>query len=139
MGHQCYTHKILTGRAGEFSTLRSEGGLSGFPDPEESSCDPFVTGHASSALSLGLGMCRAKELTGDDGKVVAVVGDGALTGGLAFEALNNVGELKRNFLIILNDNKMSISENVGGLSKHLSSLRTSEGYLGLKAGVKNSL
>ena len=139
VGHQCYTHKILTGRADRFQTLRSEGGLSGFPDPDESQCDPFVTGHASSALSLGLGMCRARELTGDDGKVVAVVGDGALTGGLAFEALNNVGELGRNFLIILNDNNMSISENVGGLSKHLSTLRTSEGYLGLKAGVKNSL
>ncbi len=139
VGHQCYTHKLLTGRASSFDTLRQYEGISGFPDPGESDCDPFVAGHASGAISLGLGLCMARQMTGDDSRVVAVVGDGALTGGMAYEALNNASCLDRNLLIVLNDNNMSISENVGGMSAHLASLRTSEGYRGLKQGVINSL
>lgn len=139
VGHQSYTHKILTGRKEEFSDLRKLGGMSGFPKRAESLCDAFDTGHSSTSISAGLGYAWAREMTGDDCRVVSVIGDGALTGGLAFEALNNVSHLKKNFVIVLNDNEMSISENVGGMSAQLSRLRTSANYVGLKEGVMNSL
>lgn len=140
VGHQAYTHKILTGRASEFDTLRQYGGISGFPKREESSCDSFDTGHSSTSLSAALGYCMARDLAGEDYKVAAVIGDGALTGGLAYEALNNASRLKKsNFLIILNDNEMSISKNVGGMSTNLERLRTSSKYVGLKNNVLNSL
>ena len=139
VGHQSYTHKILTGRKDAFDTLRQTGGLSGFPDPFESDCDAFGTGHSSTSISLGIGMVHARELLGEDYKVVSVIGDGALTGGIAFEALNNASLLKKNLLIILNDNDMSISENVGGMSAHLAKWRVSSGYTSLKQGVHNTL
>ena len=140
VGHQAYTHKILTGRADEFDHLRQYGGLSGFPKRAESDCDSFDTGHSSTSLSAALGYCMARDLSGDDYKVAAVIGDGALTGGLAYEALNNASRLqKSNFLIILNDNEMSISKNVGGMSTNLERLRTSSKYVGLKNNVLNSL
>lgn len=139
VGHQSYTHKILTGRRDEFPTLRRYGGLSGFPRREESDCDAFDTGHATTSISAGLGMVRARELNGDDYKVISVIGDGSLTGGMAYEALNNCSELKKNFIIVLNDNNMSISENVGGMSVQLSKLRTSQNYTGLKEDVFSSL
>ena len=140
VGHQAYTHKILTGRADEFDHLRQYGGLSGFPKRAESDCDSFDTGHSSTSLSAALGYCMARDLSGDDYKVAAVIGDGALTGGLAYEALNNASRLKKsNFLIILNDNEMSISKNVGGMSTNLERLRTSSKYVGLKNNVLNSL
>ena len=140
VGHQAYTHKILTGRADEFDHLRQYGGISGFPKIEESDCDSFDTGHSSTSLSAALGYCMARDLSGDDYKVAAVIGDGALTGGLAYEALNNASRLKKsNFLIILNDNEMSISKNVGGMSTNLERLRTSSKYVGLKNNVLSSL
>lgn len=139
VGHQCYTHKLLTGRKEGFSTLRQLGGMSGFPKSNESDSDCFNTGHSSTSISAGLGMAHARELTGEDYHVVSVIGDGALTGGLAFEALNNASQLKSNFIIVLNDNNMSISENVGGLNRYLSNFRTADAYSGLKANVKNSL
>ena len=116
VGHQSYTHKLLTGRRENFDTLRKYGGMSGFPKRKESDCDCFDTGHSSTSISAGLGYAHAREIAGDDYKVVSVIGDGALTGGMAFEALNNAAQLKSNFIIVLNDNNMSISENVGGLS-----------------------
>ncbi len=140
VGHQAYTHKILTGRAQEFDHLRQYGGMSGFPKRVESDCDSFDTGHSSTSLSAGLGYCMARDLAGDDYKVVSVIGDGALTGGLAYEALNNASCLKKsNFLIILNDNEMSISKNVGGMSTNLEKLRTSSKYVGLKNSVLSFL
>ena len=140
VGHQAYTHKILTGRAAEFEHLRQYGGISGFPKRGESDCDSFDTGHSSTSLSAGLGYCMARDLAGEDYKVAAVIGDGALTGGLAYEALNNASRLnKSNFLIILNDNEMSISKNVGGMSTNLERLRTSSKYVGFKNDVLNSL
>ena len=139
VGHQSYTHKILTGRQKDFETLREKGGLSGFPKRSESDCDVFDSGHASTSISAGLGMVTARDLQNEDYKVVSVIGDGALTGGLAYEAMNNAGSLKSNFVIVLNDNGMSISENVGGLSRQLASLRTSSGYTNLKASVQSSL
>ncbi|MBO6214298.1 MAG: 1-deoxy-D-xylulose-5-phosphate synthase, partial [Lachnospiraceae bacterium] len=139
VGHQSYTHKILTGRKDDFSTIRSYGGLSGFPDPKESDCDPFYMGHSTNSISLGLGLVRARELKNLDYKVISVIGDGSLTGGMAYEAINNASDYKKNFIIILNDNDMSISENVGGISRQLSNLRTSNGYTGLKAGVQGSI
>lgn len=139
VGHQSYTHKILTGRKDEFETLRERNGLSGFPKRSESDCDVFDSGHASTSISAGLGMVTARDLQNEDYKVISVIGDGALTGGLAYEAMNNAGSLKSNFVIVLNDNGMSISENVGGLSRQLSSLRTSSGYTNLKAQVQTSL
>ena len=140
VGHQAYTHKILTGRADEFEHLRQYGGMSGFPKRQESDCDSFDTGHSSTSLSAALGYCMARDLQGEDYKVVAVIGDGALTGGLAYEALNNASQLKKsNFLIVLNDNEMSISKNVGGMSTNLERLRTSSKYLGLKNNVLSSL
>lgn len=139
VGHQSYTHKILTGRKEGFDELRKYGGMSGFPKRKESDCDCFDTGHSSTSISAGLGLASAREITGEDYKVVSVIGDGALTGGMAFEALNNAARLKTNFIIVLNDNNMSISENVGGLSTYLSGFRTADAYLDLKTGVMNSL
>ena len=139
VGHQSYTHKLLTGRRENFDTLRKYGGMSGFPKRKESDCDCFDTGHSSTSISAGLGYAHAREIAGEDYKVVSVIGDGALTGGMAFEALNNAAQLKSNFFIVLNDNNMSISENVGGLSTYLSGFRTADAYLDLKMGVMNSL
>ncbi len=139
VGHQSYTHKLLTGRRDGFDALRKYGGMSGFPKRRESACDSFDTGHSSTSISAGLGYAHAREITGEDYRVVSVIGDGALTGGMAFEALNNAARLKTNFIIVLNDNNMSISENVGGLSSYLSGFRTADAYLDLKLGVMNSL
>ena len=139
VGHQSYTHKLLTGRMNEFDSLRSFGGLSGFPKMSESPCDVFDTGHSSTSISAGLGIVMGQQIKGEDGTVVCVIGDGALTGGMAFEALNNAAMVNRNFIIILNDNKMSISENVGSMSSYLDSLRLGEGYNDLKAGVQKTL
>lgn len=139
VGHQSYTHKFLTGRREGFDGLRKYGGMSGFPKRKESECDCFDTGHSSTSISAGLGYALAREITGEDYKVVSVIGDGALTGGMAFEALNNAARLKSNFIIILNDNNMSISENVGGLSSYLAGFRTADAYLDLKLNVLNSL
>lgn len=136
VGHQSYTHKILTGRKEGFDSLRQYGGMSGFPKRSESDCDAFDTGHSSTSISAGLGYCAARDLAGEDYKVISVIGDGALTGGLAYEALNNASGLnKTNFLIVLNDNEMSISKNVGGMSTNLENLRTSAKYLRLKNNV----
>ena len=139
VGHQSYTHKILTGRQEGFDSLRKYGGMSGFPKRKESDCDCFDTGHSSTSISAGLGYAMARQMKGEDYKVVSVIGDGALTGGMAYEALNNASRIRTNFMIVLNDNNMSISENVGGLSKHLNYLRTTESYLEIKPGVANSL
>ncbi len=139
VGHQSYTHKLLTGRREGFGTLRKFKGMSGFPKRKESGCDSFGTGHSSTSISAGLGYASARELAGEDYQVVSVIGDGALTGGMAWEALNNASLLKTNFTIVLNDNKMSISENIGGLSSHLGNLRTADAYQGLKTGITNSL
>ena len=139
VGHQSYTHKILTGRKEGFDDLRTYGGMSGFPKRAESPCDSFGTGHSSTSISAGLGYAWARELSGEDYHVISVIGDGALTGGMAYEAMNNASRLKKNFIIVLNDNNMSISENVGGLSRVLSKMRTSDNYTGLKEGVTQSL
>ena len=139
VGHQSYTHKILTGRKDRFETLRQFHGLSGFPKRKESECDVFDTGHSSTSLSAGLGLVKAREITGGSETIVSVIGDGSLTGGMAYEALNNAAKLETNFIIILNDNNMSISENVGGMSKYLNSIRTASGYLDLKKGIYNAL
>lgn len=139
VGHQSYTHKILTGRREGFDQLRKFGGMSGFPKRKESACDCFDTGHSSTSVSAGLGYAQARQIKGEDYKVISVIGDGALTGGMAFEALNNASRMRSNFMIVLNDNKMSISENVGGLSKHLNFLRTTESYQEIKTGVANCL
>ena len=139
VGHQSYTHKILTGRKDQFDTLRKYGGMSGFPKRKESQCDAFDTGHSSTSISAGLGYARARELTGEDYHVISVIGDGSLTGGMAYEALNNAAQIKTNFIIVLNDNHMSISENVGGMSQYLARLRTADLYTGLKKGVTKTL
>ena len=139
VGHQSYTHKILTGRKKGFYSLRKYHGMSGFPKRDESNCDAFDTGHSSTSLSAGLGMVCARELKKDKYTVVSVIGDGSLTGGLAFEALNNAASLKSNYIMILNDNHMSISENVGGLSHYLAGVRTAKGYTNFKKNVKASL
>jgi 1-deoxy-D-xylulose-5-phosphate synthase len=139
VGHQAYTHKILTGRKALFPTLRQMDGMSGFPKSEESVCDSFDTGHSSTAISAALGLVKARDLNREEHKVVAVLGDGALTGGMAFEAINNAGRLKTNFIIVLNDNNMSISENVGGLANYLAKLRTSSKYTGFKENMENTL
>ena len=139
VGHQAYTHKLLTGRREGFNTLRMEGGMSGFPKRKESDCDSFDTGHSSTSLSAGLGFVKARELNNEDHFVVSVIGDGSLTGGLAYEALNNAARLNTNFIVVLNDNNMSISENVGGVSKYLNNIRTADKYLGLKEGIYNTL
>ena len=139
VGHQSYAHKLLTGRADVFSTLRQEGGLSGFPSREESECDPFTTGHSSASISSALGLSVAKSLSGAPGHVIAVIGDGALTGGLAYEGLNNAGRLKRNLIVILNDNAMSISKNVGSMARYLSYVRAKPGYLNAKDSIEGAL
>lgn len=139
VGHQSYTHKLLTGRKDGFETLRQFGGMSGFPKTEEHPSDSFNTGHSSTSISAGLGLAAAREISGEDYFVVSVIGDGALTGGLAFEALNNASSIKSNFIIVLNDNNMSISENVGGLNRYLSNFRTKGAYRDLKDGVEHSL
>ena len=139
VGHQAYTHKLLTGRKEDFSGLRTFGGMSGFPKTKESPCDAVDAGHSSTSISAALGYARARDLKGEDRTVVAVIGDGSLTGGMAYEALNNVSHLKSNMIIVLNDNKMSISENVGGLSKHLTALRTRESYMDFKMDVEKKL
>ena len=139
VGHQSYTHKILTGRRVGFESLRQFHGLSGFPKRKESECDVFDTGHSSTSISAGLGLVKARDIAGGKQTIVSVIGDGSLTGGMAYEALNNASKLETNFIIILNDNKMSISENVGGVSKYLNNIRTASGYLDLKKGIYNAL
>ncbi|MCM1192493.1 MAG: 1-deoxy-D-xylulose-5-phosphate synthase [Butyrivibrio sp.] len=139
VGHQSYTHKILTGRKEGFESLRQFHGMSGFPKTKESNCDVFNTGHSSTSISAGLGLVRARDICGGSNTIVSVIGDGSLTGGMAYEALNNAAKLEKNFIIILNDNNMSISENVGGVSKYLNNIRTATGYLDLKAGIHQAL
>ena len=139
VGHQSYTHKLLTGRREGFDTLRTFGGMSGFPKRSESPCDPFNTGHSSTSISAGLGMVKARDLKGEKYSVVSVIGDGALTGGMAFEAINNAAKLNTNFIIVLNDNNMSISENVGGISKYLNGIRSAQGYLTFKEDIYHRL
>ena len=138
VGHQCYTHKILTGRRAGFERLRMLQGLSGFPCPEESEHDAFVAGHGNTAISVAIGMARAKKLKGEPGKVIALVGDGAFTGGMVYEGMNNIDTLN-NLIVILNDNKMSISKNVGSLARYLTQLRTKPEYSRAKAGLETVL
>lgn len=135
VGHQSYTHKLLTGRRDGFETLRQYGGMSGFPKRKESDCDCFDTGHSTTSISAGLGLCQARDLLGKKQTIVAVIGDGSLTGGMAYEALNNAARLETNYIIVLNDNNMSISENVGGVSQYLNSIRTDSKYLDLKDSI----
>ncbi len=137
VGHQAYVHKILTGRAKDFDNLRQFNGMSGFPKQRESEHDIFDTGHSTTSLSMAMGMACARDLNGEDGEVIAVIGDGSMTGGMAYEAVNNIGFRKTKMIIILNDNGMSISSNVGGISKFLSSIRTSQGYLNAKKLIKD--
>lgn len=139
VGHQSYTHKLLTGRRSGFENLRKYGGMSGFPKRKESECDCFDTGHSSTSVSAGLGLVKARDLRNENHTVISVIGDGSLTGGMAYEALNNAARMKKNFIIILNDNNMSISENVGGVSKYLNNIRTADKYLDIKEGIYNSL
>lgn len=139
VGHQAYTHKILTGRKSGFDELRSYGGMSGFPKRKESKCDAFNTGHSSTSLSAGLGYAYARDLKGEDNYVVSVIGDGALTGGMAIEAINNAANIKKNYIMVLNDNNMSISENVGALSVFLSKVRAGDAYNGLKSNVAKNI
>ena len=139
VGHQSYTHKLLTGRRDGFDSLRKYGGMSGFPKRKESDCDAFDTGHSSTSISAGLGYVAARELRGEEHSVVSVIGDGSLTGGMAYEALNNASRLKSNFIIVLNDNNMSISENVGGMSRYLNGIRTAQAYTDIKKGVEDTL
>lgn len=140
VGHQSYTHKILTGRLESFSTLRQNGGISGFPKPEESSHDTFISGHSSTSVSVACGIAEAMKLQGKDNYAVAVIGDGAMTGGMFYEAMNNVGKDSRsNLIVILNDNKMSISKSVGAVSKYLTNLRNTEEYLNTKRAVEKGL
>ncbi|MBQ9607125.1 MAG: 1-deoxy-D-xylulose-5-phosphate synthase [Lachnospiraceae bacterium] len=139
VGHQAYIHKLLTGRREGFDTLRQFGGMSGFPKRAESDCDVFDTGHSSTSISVGLGLVKARDLKKENYTVVSVIGDGALTGGLAYEGLNNAAKLKTNYIIILNDNDMSISENVGGMSKYLQGIRTAVGYQNFKIGMEEFL
>lgn len=139
VGHQSYVHKILTGRRAEFVTLRKKGGISGFPKREESSHDAFETGHSSTSISAALGLAKARDLAGENHSVVAVIGDGALTGGMAFEALNHAGDFPTNLIVILNDNEMSISHNIGGLSNYLSRIRTEPAYFKLKSEIETIL
>ena len=139
VGHQSYTHKLLTGRREGFETLRKFGGMSGFPKRKESCCDAFDTGHSSTSISAGLGLVKARDIRGEKNTIVSVIGDGSLTGGMAYEAMNNAARMDTNFIIVLNDNNMSISENVGGVSKYLNSIRTADNYLNLKEGIYQSL
>ena len=128
VGHQAYAHKLLTGRLRAFGTLRQHGGLSGFPNPLESPCDAHPSGHASDSLSVALGIAKARDLRGGSERVVALIGDGAISGGMAFEALNQIGQDRTSMVIVLNDNGMSISPNVGALSRHFGTLRASNLY-----------
>ena len=137
VGHQSYIHKILTGRQDNFTTLRQFGGMAGFPKPSESVTDAFVAGHASSSVSIALGMARARTLKGEKYNVVALIGDGAATGGIAFEGLNDAAVSNEPMVIILNDNTLSIDHNVGGMASHLRQLRTKERYLGAKQHTKD--
>ncbi len=139
VGHQSYTHKLLTGRRSGFESLRKYGGMSGFPKRKESECDCFDTGHSSTSISAGLGLVKARDLCNQEHTIISVIGDGSLTGGMAYEALNNASRLKKNFIVVLNDNNMSISENVGGMSKYLNNIRTADKYLDMKEGIYNSL
>lgn len=139
VGHQSYTHKLLTGRREGFDELRKYGGMSGFPKRNESQCDAFNTGHSSTSISAGLGYVEARDIRGEDYYVISVIGDGALTGGMAFEALNNASHLNRNFIIVLNDNQMSISQNVGGMSKYLDGIRTADVYNNMKKGLEKAI
>lgn len=139
VGHQCYTHKILTGRKDKFGTLRCEGGISGFTRPVESEHDIFSSGHSSTSISAAVGLARAKQIKGEKGKVIAVIGDGALTGGLAYEALNNSGNDNSNLIVVLNDNNMSISKNVGSMAKNLTTIRTSKKYVTFKSKFQHQL
>lgn len=139
VGHQSYTHKLLTGRRSGFENLRKYGGMSGFPKRKESECDCFDTGHSSTSISAALGLVKARDLRNEDHTIISVIGDGSLTGGMAYEALNNAARIKKNFIIVLNDNNMSISENVGGMSKYLNNIRTADKYLDMKEGIYNSL
>jgi len=139
VGHQAYIHKILTGRRDRFDTLRQEGGISGFPKGKESEHDAFDTGHSSTSISAALGYCISRDLKKEKNHVIAVIGDGSMTGGMAYEALNNAGRSNSNLIVILNDNQWSISENVGALSRYLNELRTAPAYLGAKADVNRIL
>ncbi|MDO4966326.1 MAG: 1-deoxy-D-xylulose-5-phosphate synthase [Lachnospiraceae bacterium] len=139
VGHQSYTHKLLTGRREGFDTLRKFGGMAGFPKTCESDCDSFNTGHSSTSISAGLGLVKARDISGDDYTVFSVIGDGSMTGGMAYEALNNAATLKTNYVIVLNDNEQSISKNVGGLSNYLNSIRTADPYVGFKTGLESAL
>ena len=139
VGHQSYTHKILTGRKEGFDVLRQFHGMSGFPKRKESDYDAFDTGHSSTSISAGMGLVKARDIKGEKRTIVSVIGDGSLTGGMAYEALNNAAKLETNFIVVLNDNNMSISENVGGMSKYLNNIRTASGYLDLKEGIYNAL
>lgn len=139
VGHQCYTHKLLTGRKERFSTLRTENGISGFTRPDESEHDIFSSGHSSTSISAAVGLARAKQIKGEKNKVIAIIGDGALTGGLAYEGLNNSGNDNSNLIVILNDNNMSISQNVGSMAKNLNTIRTSPRYVTFKSKVQRGL
>ena len=139
VGHQAYVHKMLTGRLKDFRSLRRLDGLSGFPKVSENLADTFNTGHSSTSLSVALGLAKARDLRGSDEKVVAVIGDGALSGGMAFEALNNAEQMKSNLIMILNDNKMSISKNVGGMARYLGKVRTNRKYNDLKVNIEERL
>lgn len=139
VGHQSYTHKLLSGRKEGFESLRQFHGMSGFPKRKESAFDAFDTGHSSTSISAGLGLVKARDIKGEKNTIVSVIGDGSLTGGMAYEALNNAAKLETNFIVILNDNNMSISENVGGVSKYLNNIRTATGYLDFKEGIYNAL
>lgn len=139
VGHQCYTHKLLTGRFDRFSTLRTKDGITGYMRPEESEHDPFITGHSSNSISAAYGIYRAKRLKGEDGTAVAVIGDGAMTGGMAYEAMNNAGSGRNNFIVVLNDNKMSISRNVGALARSLTKMRNRPHYHQFKFAITRAL
>ena len=139
VGHQAYAYKLLTGRKDRFDTLRQYGGITGFPKRSESEYDVFGVGHSSTSVSAALGLLRAKKLKGDNGHVIAVIGDGAMTGGMAFEGLNDTGHFSENLTVILNDNQMSIDKNVGGLSRAFSNLRSSTGYIRAKSRVERVL
>ena len=139
VGHQCYTHKLLTGRYESFSSLRKKDGISGFCRPGESEHDIFYSGHSGTSVSAGLGLAQAKGIIGDDKHVISVIGDGSFTGGMVYEALNNGGRTKAKHIIVLNDNKMSISENVGAFAKYLAVIRSKPGYYSFKAGTERFL
>ena len=139
VGHQCYSHKILTGRFSEISSLRTKDGISGFMKPQESEHDPVITGHSSTSVSSAFGICYANALNGNNNYSIAVIGDGALTGGMVYEAFNNVRKKDSKLIVVLNDNKMSISKNRGALAKHLSVIRTRKKYFKFKSGVERFL